>query len=245
MSDPVRLLASADATDLERELLGAWSDERPSAAARDKTLAVLGLAGGAAAAAAGTTVAAAGSSIAPKAVAAGWLAMAKWVVIGVIAASATAVGIGIVARERGEQRTLDAPPVTNAPLHVVVAPPPSSTVVAPSDTAIELPDTTRLHAQNKIAQPASSSITQQVAALDHARAALDSGDAARAKHLADAYEAEYPSGAFTQEADVVRVDALVREGNRAEAERAGKRFLAAYPKSPHAARVRALLGYDP
>jgi outer membrane protein assembly factor BamD (BamD/ComL family) len=67
----------------------------------------------------------------------------------------------------------------------------------------------------------------------------------RRSRLVDAYEAEYPGGAFTQEAEVVRVDALVREGNRAEAERAGKRFLSAYPKSPHAARVRTLLGYDP
>jgi outer membrane protein assembly factor BamD (BamD/ComL family) len=97
----------------------------------------------------------------------------------------------------------------------------------------------------RVTPPAASSLAQQVAAVDRARAALDTGDAVRARHLVDSYEAEYPSGAFTQEAEVVRIEALVREGNRAEAERVGKRFLSAYPKTPHAVRVRALLSYDP
>ena len=89
-----------------------------------------------------------------------------------------------------------------------------------------------------------ATLTQQVAAVDRARSALDSGDAARARHLVDVYEAEYPTGAFLQEAEVVRIDALVREGNHTEADRVGKRFLAAYPNSPHAVRVEARLRAD-
>ncbi len=97
----------------------------------------------------------------------------------------------------------------------------------------------------RASRPASESISEQIAELDRARAALDAGSTERALHLVDAYEASYPSGALVQEAELLRVEALVRAGNRPDAERAGKRFLAAYPKSPHAARVRALLGFGP
>ena len=65
MSDPIRLLASTDTTDLERELLQSWADERPASAAREKTLALLGVTGGALAA--GSAVSA--SLLAPKALA--------------------------------------------------------------------------------------------------------------------------------------------------------------------------------
>jgi hypothetical protein len=235
VSDPTRLLASADATDLEKQLLSSW-DERPSMAARTKTLTMLGVGA--------TTVAgaAAGISIAPKAAAAGWLAMAKWTAVGVLAIGATAAGVGIATRHH-DGDLVRAPVATTVTAHAPVPP----VVADTAPTTIELPTETAHHAPQAhvVAQPAASTLAEQVAALDRARVALDAHDGARARKLVDNYESEYPSGAFTQEAEVVRVEALVRDGNRAEAERAGKRFLAAYPKSPHAARVRTLLGYDP
>ncbi len=200
---------------------------------------MLGLAGGASAAGAAT------ASIAPKAAAAGWAALAKWIAVSAIAVGGAVAAITVVSHARHADEV--APIATNAPapLANAKAPAPIETTEATpqAPATIELRETH--HAQAKVAPPAASTLAQQVAALDRARSALDSGDSARARHLADAYEAEYPGGAFTQEADVVRIDALVHENNRAEAERAGKRFLAAYPKSPHAARVRTLLGYDP
>jgi hypothetical protein len=238
MNDPTRLLASADSTDLEKKLLSSW-DERPPHDARAKTLAMLGVAGATTIAGAAT----AGASIAPKAAAAGWLAMAKWTAVAVIAVGATAAGVGIATRHHDENATpavtvtatVQAPPVVTA---TATAEEPK-TIELPTETAHRVPQTT--HA----APPASSTLAEQVAALDRARAALDGHDGAKARKLVDAYEAEYPGGAFTQEAEVVRIEALSRDGNRAEAERAGKRFLATYPKSPHAPRVRTLLGYDP
>jgi TolA-binding protein len=233
--DLERLVASIDVTDLERRLLESWSDERPSPSARGHTLAVLGLGS-----AVTVTGAAAGASVAPKALAAGWLAIAKWTAIGAVAV--TAAGAGTYA-------------VVHRTPTVSVAPPPTPKALATSgddaprlepQTAIELGDT-KPHGQSltvRTVTPAASSLAQQIAAVDRARSALDTGDAARARRLADSYESEYPGGAFTQEAEVVRIDALVREGNRPEAERVAKRFLGAYPKSPHASRVRALLGYD-
>jgi TolA-binding protein len=240
MKDPTRILSSVDSTDLEKELISSW-DERPSRDAHAKTLAMLGVAGATTFAGAAT----AGASMAPKAAAAGWLAMAKWTAVAVIAVGATAAGIGIATRHHEDATPATMVTATTAEktpaLPVVTA-----TATAEATATIELPTETARHAtQTHVAQPAASTLSEQVAALDRARAALDARDGAKARKLVDAYEAEYPGGAFTQEAEVVRIEALSRDGNRAEAERAGKRFLAAYPKSPHAPRVRTLLGYDP
>jgi TolA-binding protein len=234
MSDPIRLLASPDATDLERELLKSWDDERPSSSARDKTFALLGVTSGALAAGGVAT-----ASIAPKAIAAGWLAAAKWIVVSVAVFSAIGVGAAIALRNH-----------TPLPPPIVATPMPPLTPTATAQPTVEqttiendpAPSPTHVVAPHQVA---SAPLTEQVAALDRAHAALESGDTRAARKLVDAYEAQYPGGAFTQEAEVVRIDALVRENDHATAERAGKHFLAAYPKSPHAARVRALLGYDP
>ncbi len=236
--DPQRLLASVDASDLEKDLLRSWESERPSPAAREATLAMLGVAG-----AAGGLVAA-GGSIAPKAVTAAWLAIAKWTALGGIAISAAAGGTYALVHYRTTHDAAQATPSARL-VGVPVAIAPVETQTA-STIELEQPGGTKTaRAIVRTTAPASSTLAQQVAAVDRARAALESGDAARAKRLIETYEAEYPGGAFVQEAEVVRVDALLREGNRAEAERIGKRFLAAYPKSPHAARVRALIGQEP
>lgn len=236
MNDPTRLLASPEATDLERELLESWRDEQPSAAARDKTLAMLGLTGS-------TAAAAAAGSIAPKAVASGWALIAKWLALGMIVIGAATGATVAVVRHHAHVASR-ATPATLAPPHVLPAPLPRAVTTAPTPLAIaEAP--TAPTARARVATPASSSILEQVAALDRARNALDSGDPGRAVHLVDAYEAEHPSGAFIQEAEVVRIESLAREGRTAEADRAGKHFLATFPKSPHDARVRALLGYAP
>ncbi len=239
MSDDLQpLLASPDVTDFERQLLRSWESERPSPGAREQTLAMLGLG----AAAAGGSVLAASTSIAPKAIAAGWLAMAKLGAIGVVALSAIGAGTYAVTHRSGHDAAAHTVGVTvTSPAQTVVSP----SAVETQTPVIELPSTAATHAVVRPAPPAASSLAQQVAAVDRARTALDGGEPARARRLVDAYEAEYPGGAFVQEAEVVRIDAFVREGNRSEAERAGKHFLAAYPKTPHAVRVRALLGYDP
>lgn len=132
------------------------------------------------------------------------------------------------------------PAVTPAPVASVdVEPPPvaSVVVVAPS---------------RKAAPPApapsesvASSVPTELAALQQARAALASGDAPQALELLDAYGARFPHGAMAQEATVVRIEALVRAGDRDAAHRAADAFLGAYPQSPYADRIRTLLGTNP
>jgi len=83
---------------------------------------------------------------------------------------------------------------------------------------------------------------EQVSALDHARRALADADPAGAIRMLDDYEARFPHGALVEEAEVLRVESLLAAKDHAGAARAGSRFLAVHPSSPHATRVRALLG---
>jgi outer membrane protein assembly factor BamD (BamD/ComL family) len=90
-----------------------------------------------------------------------------------------------------------------------------------------------------------SSLDAQLSSLARARESLAGGRPDAALSSLDDYDARFPGGAFAQEAGVLRVQALVAQGDRAGAQRVAARFLAAYPQSPHAARVRTLVGTTP
>jgi len=251
MSDPKRLLLSDQASDFERSLLKSWEAEAPSDNARAKTLAILGLGTGAAIAATATTATAAtagvastapaataaAGSIAPKAI--GGVLLLKWWGIGAVTVGAASVGVGAYVATHHEpapvvlatQNTVQNRPVsTPAPTHNEVAPPPvtQEKIAPPHPTA---------HAS----KATSTTLADEVADLDRARAAQSAGDNTRAIAIVDEYEAHHPKGALVQEAEVVRIQALLARGDRAAAQRTADKFFAAYPSSPHAARVRSLL----
>lgn len=115
------------------------------------------------------------------------------------------------------------------------AAPRDSTTASPSNAGT--PDAATAHA--------AAPITEQLTTLEGARAALERGDPALARELADAYATHYPRGAFLQEAEALRIQALARSGHRVEAERGAARFRASYPKSPHLGRIEAALGAPP
>jgi len=238
------MLFEEQTSEAERELLRAWAGVRPSDDARKKTLVALGMAAtGAAVGATGLAAGAgkiAGASIAPKATALGAATLLKWVALGVAVAGAAATTVVYVGHDDAAPMvaaTALAPQVA-ASAALPAAPP----VSVPASASGAAPPPPPAIATVAPAPSKADSLADQVAALDRARAALRSGDFASAVRLVDRYEAEYPRGAFTQEAEAVRVDALFRSGNRAAAESAARRFLAAYPSSPHAPRMRALLG---
>jgi TolA-binding protein len=247
MSDPQRLLAEG-ASDFEKDLLRSWEAEQPSDAARAKVLAAAGLGVALTAAATATKLgAAAGGSVAPKAIAsAGGAVIAKWLAVGAVGLAVTGATVGYVrhaAQVRRDEATAAraAAPVSAAPKSApqVATPAPASDglpMVVP--TAPAAPHT-RARATTPREHP--SALGEQVSALDSAHRALASGDAAGAIRQLDDYEARFPEGALFEEAEVLRVEALVGAGDHAAAERAGQRFLAAHPNSPHAARVRALI----
>jgi hypothetical protein len=113
-------------------------------------------------------------------------------------------------------------PGTPAATGTVAAAPPSSLRSAPSATG------TSVHAE--------------LATLDQARSALAAGQPAQALAILDTYTATYPRAAMAPEATMLRIEALVRAGDRAAAERLGTAFLESHPQSPYAARIRSLLG---
>jgi hypothetical protein len=255
MSDPQRLLAEG-ANDFERDLLRSWEVEQPNDAARARVLAAAGLGVAVTAAATATKLgAAAGGSIAPKAIAsAGGAVIAKWLAVGAVGLAITGATVGYVRHAARVRRAEEAAARAATPENAVASSAPVSAPVAASATAPDgTPEAVPVapaspHTRSRVnprehgsAPGAPGALGEQVSALDSAHRALAAGDAASAIRQLDEYEARFPEGALVDEAEVLRVEALVATGDRAAAERAGQRFLAAHPNSPHATRVRALI----
>jgi hypothetical protein len=89
--------------------------------------------------------------------------------------------------------------------------------------------------------PAESTLARELARVGAARSALAAGDAPRTLQLLDAYNAEFPTGAFLVEVAVLRIEALARSGRGDEARRLGDSFLAEHPKGAFARRVAITL----
>jgi hypothetical protein len=113
---------------------------------------------------------------------------------------------------------------------------------AASEDAPRLPDAPRAaSAPSLAARDPAPDLAAEIALLDRAREALAAGEPARALAVLERYDREMPAGRLAPEAAYVRIEALLAAGDRAGADAAGRRFLAANPTSPHAKRVRALL----
>jgi TolA-binding protein len=144
-------------------------------------------------------------------------------------------------------------PTTNEPIATPTSPEPSpahSIALAPptqvADASIE-------NLRPKVARRAPKAVTPlakakkdastldaEMALLDGARASLRAGRAGDALRTLDGYDTQFPSGLLVPEATVVRIEALVKSGDKAGALRLGERFLRTHPDSPLAARVRSL-----
>jgi hypothetical protein len=213
---------------------------------------------------------AAAGSIAPKGGAIGAAALAKWLVacaIGVGGASAALVyarhanhdarvppavvvsvppGVSVAsgARELAPitPSTPDTTPGALTPPATIVPPAARTTPGSPARAASSSP---ARGGGEKSPRATDDALGEQVSALDRARRALASGDPASTLRQLDDYEARFPRSALVEEAEVLRVESLLAANDSAAAARAGNRFLAAHPGSPHAARVRALLGQAP
>jgi hypothetical protein len=134
------------------------------------------------------------------------------------------------------------------------APPPVETKPAPKDPAIDrvtapgimpesLPPAAKAAREAKaVPQPVpASTLSDEVAALQVARTALAGHDAGAALAALDRYKNRYPQGRLAPEATVLRIEALIERGDRAQANALAERFEAANPKSPYAERIRSIL----
>jgi hypothetical protein len=88
----------------------------------------------------------------------------------------------------------------------------------------------------------SDALAAELRALEEARAAFVGGDPTRALRLLDVYTARFPRGSLGTEATVLRIETLAKRGDRAQAARLGRDFLASHADGPYARRVRSLAG---
>jgi hypothetical protein len=219
MKDPQRLLEHG-ASETELALLRAGALEEPSAAARQRLLASLGVSGALASAGFSQSAAAQGGAQSAAAGAGGGvlkLAAAKLGVKGlVLALGSASVAIGVWVKNPPPPR----PVAERAPVHAVS------------------PDAP---AQRVDLEATASSLAGEIARLDQARRLLRGGDPRAAARVLDQYTADAPAGTLRQEADVLRIDTLWQLGEIERARRLSHAFLGAYPESPHSERVRARL----
>jgi outer membrane protein assembly factor BamD (BamD/ComL family) len=90
-----------------------------------------------------------------------------------------------------------------------------------------------------------SSLGDETKALDRVREHLAAGRPAQALGEIERYRARWPRGALAAEAALLRVDALLRSGNRSAAEAEANGLIARAPQSRYATRARALLNAGP
>jgi TolA-binding protein len=135
-----------------------------------------------------------------------------------------------------------APSVTKLPAHQAVVPPvPFARPRSPEKTRDD-PSGNRSVVPAAVEKSrADSSVGGELASVDQAREALSKGNAARALRILDDHDARYPNGSLAQEATVVRVQALLMQGNIPRATAVGRSFVDAHPESPYAAQIRRII----
>jgi hypothetical protein len=84
-------------------------------------------------------------------------------------------------------------------------------------------------------------LAEEIERLDEARVASELGRHREALRLVEAYHYEFPRGALAREADVIAIDSVAAQGDRATLQQLGESFLRRYPADAHSPRVRALL----
>jgi hypothetical protein len=255
MSAPKRLIE--EGTAIDRALLRAGRDDRPSADYERRVIA----------AASAVPVASASTLARPTLFAR--LARPRIMIVAAIAASAAV----FATRERTSSPKIAASPVmVEAPVsqpaeprleepespHVVAvatpdslpsAPMPSTPpvlpkVAPPSSTPVAVVVPAR-ETNPFPAQPAAgSSLQREVELLDAVKRSLRTGTPADAARALDAYDAEFPNGTLKPESGFLRLRVLLAKGDRAAAVALGDELLSRHPNSVHAKRIRAALAAD-
>jgi TolA-binding protein len=242
MKDTRPWVQETDSDEIRALLRSADLDEPPSGAMRRVlTKAGVGVGVGLAVVATSTTTASA-AKLGP-AVVGKWLAISVFVGAGAVAAVQVA---------RPSTTKLAQPALTStaqeASPHAVPTPAatpalePTDMIVPFEPSNIEAPAVATAPRATKAAPAASADISGEIAAISQARGALDKGNARGALAALDKYQQDYPRGALSPEATVLRIEALNVAGDRPRAKSLGDAFLKAHPKSPHAQRVRSLIG---
>ncbi len=233
MSEQQRDPGAMTSGDLGRAMLRAGASEKPSPDTVRRTLGAVGAGGS--------------GGPAPAIAGAGTRWLVRWGAgVGLCALVGAAIWVATRSSRPGRATpaaiTAPAPPLAPArPLESAPTPAPSTGPVPPPSaapiTASAPPPPRAVPAAPAI--DTASGLAEEVAAIDAARATLDRGDAAGSLGQLDAYQRRFPRGTLRQEAAVMRIDALLRAGDRRAARALADRLLAAGP-GPYAERIRSL-----
>ncbi|MBX3210534.1 MAG: hypothetical protein KF850_00720 [Labilithrix sp.] len=142
-------------------------------------------------------------------------------------------------------------PTAPAPRHAAPAAPIPRTAsepanAVPSVSIDDLPDSKtaaprrRSAAAAPIAPSAVPSVRREIELVAQAREALARGDARACLAAVDLHAREFPDGQFALEANVMRIEATLANGERARARALALEYLARSPGSPYEGRVRSL-----
>ncbi len=256
MKDPRPLLLD-DPSLAERLLLSSAVLDRPPPGGKARALVALGL--GASVGTAATPSSAAAGAPLPALV-------GKWLATGalsglVVASSVAVVAHRLVAPARPAMSTV-APARATAPASLAPTQAVSRSSSPEASPALELGATgaparsfageatansvrTAPRGTHAVRPAPVQSLSAEIAALDAARRALAAGDAAHALGLLQTHDVDFPVATLSQEATVLRVEALHALGRDPEAALAAKQLLATDPHSAHAKRIRSILATLP
>lgn len=234
-------LPDLDWDDEERALLKSAELDAPSAGAQTRTLAALGV-GGAALSAAVT----AGSAQAAAVSTGKGLVLGKLLAVLVIGGTAGGVALHYRAQFETAKPAVHAG-VSAKPASAPAPAPPSPALEPASSTeASDISPAPELAPEATKATPAPArsepDIALEIAALDRARRASESGNFSAALRELDQYERAFKRGRLRPEALLLRIQTLINQGDAASAKALGTRFLARYPKSPLSPRIQKLIG---
>jgi TolA-binding protein len=219
VSDPERLLRGG--SEFERELLDSLRSEEPPRALTRRMRQGLVVAGLLTSAKTGVASFIAIAGLVTASAGGGWLAL----------------------RHRAASPAVTAPSVATTHVPARAAAPPLSPVGASAEPVrTETAPLPRPSARPAPGPSAAGDLHEEIALLDRARAAVRAGDGTGALAMLSDYQRRFGRGTFSQEATVLRVEALAKSGQMSAARKLGERFLAAHPESPHAERIERLLG---
>jgi hypothetical protein len=241
-------------TEEELAVLRSADDDRPPTRSLPATLAAVGVGGALASGAAAAKGASVAASVGSAMTTAKWgtfVVIAKWA--GALALSGAVVtgGVVLLKHSKGGNSAATASegaqvPSPRAPMYekALTAPSPALAVPetpSPMDGAREPGPPNPL--SRRLSVRSQPDISLEIAALDEARTALRAGRTTEALGALDRYDTAFArGGSLRVEATALRIEALLRAGSRARATSLAHAFLARNPKSPYAARVRALIG---
>jgi hypothetical protein len=229
VTELVRLLDGAAANGMERWLIDSAAREHPSPQLTARVRAGLGLS---------TSALVAHASV---------LSAAKLTLI----AAACGVLVGLHPTEHAgslrasvaiqpdlSEPSLLAGDLNSAPPHAQI-PEPSAQADQVAHTSLDSSGADRFvrHAKRNPTM-SSSDLREEIRLLDAARSAVGQHQPESALSVLDTYATRFPSGSFSQEAVVLRIQALQQRGEARKASMMAREFIAANPESPYANRAK-------